>query len=212
MTENVRKTFDMLGVEPDERFKIKTESGFVFEDKYYISENLVFFIDKEGYSTGYDVLDVIKGYVEIIKIPKYEFTKEEKDILKALKNLNFKYIVRDDYNDELTACAENPSKGSISWYANGEYIILDQDLFSFIKWEDSEPFEIPDIEDESEYETDEKKIEEKLLEIYLKTKQKCDNLTCKECPYDTVNHIECEVNLFIDELIANNFTFLKSEE
>ena len=213
MTENVRKTFDMLGVEPDERFKIKTESGFVFEDKYYISENLVFFIDKEGYSTGSNVLDVIKGYVEIIKIPKYEFTKEEKKILRCFKQIGYNYIVRDE-NGRLSLFYDKPYKIITVWNcSDGKYTIIhtENNMFKSIKWEDSEPFEIPDFEYEQEYETDKKKIEDKLIEIYKINNSICTNTSCNYCAYQ-FSDIDCEYKMFIDNLIENNFTFLKSEE
>lgn len=212
MTENARKIFDMLGVEPNEKFKIKYD-GKIY-DKYYIDKYLKLIVDKENFITSFTTLDIITGNIEIIKISKYDFTEEEKNTLKGLKLLKFNYIARNQVG-ELIAYTDKPEKNytlSIWQYQFGEMTYVNPNMFKSIKWEDSKPFKIPDLEDESEYEIDEKKIEEKLLEIYLKTKQKCDNLTCKECPYDTVNHIECEVNLFIDELIANNFTFLKSEE
>ena len=212
MTENVRKIFDILGVEPNEKFKIKYD-GKIY-DKYYIDKYLKLICDKENFITSFTTLDIITGNIEIIKISKYDFTEEEKNTLKGLKLLKFNYIARNQVG-ELIAYTDKPEKNytlSIWQYQFGEMIYVNSNMFKSIKWEDSKPFKIPNIEDKPKYETDEKKIEEKMIGIYAQTKQRCNNLNCNECSWDCVNYMPCNEKMFIDELIANNFTFLKSEE
>lgn len=207
MTENVRKIFDMLGVEPNERFKID-DHKYCFI--YYIDENLIVRTDKTNFPSICNMLDILTGNVKIIKIPKYEFTKEEKNILKGLKLLKFNYIVRDE-DGKLMAYTDKPEKNytlSIWQYQFGEITYVNPNIFNFIKWKDSEPFKIPDFEDESEYETDEEKIKDKLKSISITCRNECDNLTCSECRF-FVNE-DCNYDMLIARLIENGFTFPKN--
>ena len=184
MSENIQKIFDILGVEPNQKFKVKCDCE-VYNDYYYIDENLKFRIDKEDYITSLTVLDVIRGDIEIKKI---EFTKEENDALKGLKLLKFNYIARNE-TGELIAYTDKPEKNytlSVWQYQFGEITYVNPNMFKSVKWKDSEPFEISDFKDEPKYETDEKKIEEKMIEIYYKTDKRCDDLTCAECPMKDV--------------------------
>ena len=211
MTENVRKIFDILGVEPNEKFKIKYD-GKIY-DGYYINKYLKLMVNKENFITSFTTLDIITGHIEIIKIPKYEFTKEENDALKGLKLLKFNYIARNE-TGELIAYTDKPEKNytlSVWQYQFGEITYVNPNMFKSIKWKDSEPFEIPDFKDEPEYETDEKKIEDRLIEIYKIKKTICNSTSCGNCDYQLCT-IECIQKMFIDALIENNFTFLKSEE
>ena len=213
MTENVRKIFDILGVKPNEKFNIKYD-GKIYDKYYYIDKYLKLIVDKENVITSFTILDIITGNIEIIKIPKYEFTKEENDALKGLKLLKFNYIARNEIG-ELIAYTDKPEKNytlSVWQYQFGEITYVNSNMFKSIKWEDSKPFKIPNIEDKPKYETNEKKIEEKMIGIYAQAKQRCNNLNCNECSWDCVNYMPCNEKMFIDELIANNFTFLKSEE
>lgn len=82
MTDNVRKVFNMLGVEPNERFKIEG----VDEANYYIDENL--YVLKEIKDKLIEVSDkglsnILNGYFKIIKLPKkkklIDLTSEEWD-------------------------------------------------------------------------------------------------------------------------------------
>lgn len=208
MTENVRKIFDILGVEPNERFKLNNPK---YCYTYYINENLIIREDKTNFPSQCNVLDIITENMEVIKIPKYEFTEEEKNVFKTFKQIGYNYIARDE-DGELALYSDKPYKKPTMWnYDSGEYMELKINMFKSIKWEDSEPFEIPDFENEPEYETDKKKIEEKLLDIYNRAKTVCDTISCNTCDYQLCT-IDCNQKMFIDELIENNFTFLKSEE
>lgn len=78
MNDNVRKIFDMLGVEPNERFKIEG-----FGDVYYINEDLrlIKAITNTYYPNTFRRL--LNGKHKIIKLPKKkklrDLTPEELD-------------------------------------------------------------------------------------------------------------------------------------
>lgn len=205
MTENARKIFDMLGVELNERFKLDN-SKYCYT--YYIDENLIVRIDKTNNPSICNVLDIIREDIKIIKIPKYEFTKEEKKILRCFKQIGYNYIARDE-DGELALYSNKPYKKTTMWnYHDGEYIDLRIKMFESIKWEDSEPFEIPDIENEPEYETDKEKIKNKLKSISTICQTKCDKLDCCECKFFASG--DCNYDMFIEMIIDNGFTFSKN--
>ena len=69
MTENARKVFDMLGVEPNERFKIKEKGDAL----YYLTENLTGnVLDEKGneFFVGWLLKDTLINPERIIKLPK----------------------------------------------------------------------------------------------------------------------------------------------
>lgn len=79
-----------------------------------------------------------------------EFTEEQNTLFKALKSLGFKYIARDNEHRSLIAYDTKPLKGYVFWHtpvATNIYI-LEKDHFEFIKWEDKEPFEIPELQED----------------------------------------------------------------
>lgn len=76
MNDNVRKIFDILGVEPNERFKIEG----IDETIYYINESLHFY-KVDGLCIDVGLCNLLNGNVKIIKLPKKkklrDLTKEE---------------------------------------------------------------------------------------------------------------------------------------
>ena len=77
MNDNVRKIFDMLGVEPNEKFKLESDATNTI---YYITEDLKF-IGKNG-SGEYNFDDcfrlVLTNNKNIIKLPKEPKKKKKK--------------------------------------------------------------------------------------------------------------------------------------
>ena len=79
MTENARKVFDLLGVEPNEKFKIY--DGYnEFNETFYINEEL-FIVDNNGYKISV-LSNLLNGTYLIIKLPKkkkklMDLTEEE---------------------------------------------------------------------------------------------------------------------------------------
>ena len=215
MTENVRKIFDMIDVEPNEKFKIKYD-GKIY-DKYYINKYLKLICDKENFITSFTVLDVIRGDIEIIKTPI--LSDKEQRIINNLFELGFHYMARDnDRGYTLYAYKTLPEQDHFySWNTNEmDYVKIDEtedNLFDFIKIKDNEPLFIDEyVKNDKEYETDKEKIKEKMIEIHKQIRITCNNTPCSNCNYYADMNIDCTHKMAIDELIKNNFTFLKSEE
>lgn len=66
MNDNVRKVFDMLGVEPNEKFKIEGNGDTI----YYIDEKLYVYRNNEILCSDKGLSNLINGYFKIIKLPK----------------------------------------------------------------------------------------------------------------------------------------------
>ena len=78
MTDNVRKIFDLLGVEPNEKFKI---TGYTYET-FYITSGLSI-NDNDGKKVEFLLQSLLNGMLKIIKLPKKkklrDLTPEEWD-------------------------------------------------------------------------------------------------------------------------------------
>jgi len=84
---------------------------------------------------------------------RIELTEEERAILIMYLNVHWKYIARDG-DGELYAYKNRPEKDEESgmWFCNGDviYNIIKSEksfsnLFSFITWDDDEPYSIEDL-------------------------------------------------------------------
>lgn len=79
MNDNVRKIFDILGVEPYEKFKIEGNGDTI----YRIDEELYIYRDDEILRSDKGLNNLINGYFKIIKLPKKkklrDLTEEEWD-------------------------------------------------------------------------------------------------------------------------------------
>lgn len=67
MNDNVKKVFDMLGVEPNEKFKVKFKNEVDNEFYYYFSEDLVLWRDDNAPANDY-LPKLITGIWEIVKL------------------------------------------------------------------------------------------------------------------------------------------------
>ena len=69
MTDNARKIFDILGVEPNERFKIK-RGDKIFKEIYYFDERI--YIHSENDDSTYIPMlnNILNGEYKIIKLTK----------------------------------------------------------------------------------------------------------------------------------------------
>ncbi|MGF3141274.1 hypothetical protein ACQV2S_01235 [Facklamia sp. P13064] len=118
-------------VRTDETYAVDTRYG----DFYETSET-----DKEK---------LFKLCVEYASTPIEEREDRLSDIERAiLENVEgINYIARDRDNN-LYAYKDKPTKDSYGWKVNNnidDYIKLNKNLFSFIKWENQEPTEIIDL-------------------------------------------------------------------
>ena len=77
MTDNVRKVFNLLGVEPNEKFRV---DGL---GECYIDSNLDIYLDIYLHTGGIKlksnlIIDIIKGEDTIIKLPQEQKKKKKK--------------------------------------------------------------------------------------------------------------------------------------
>ena len=143
MTEKARKIFDILGVEPDEEFKV-SDNNFKYSFDHKLG--LEFYDGSEWHKVeNADMYrQIINGYSRIIKIPKP--TEEDKIVIAYAKLCGYKYIAKDKsgavhaYERKPTKRAECPE-----WDNDGSYSTLYHDV-SFLSWEDEEPYYIGECE------------------------------------------------------------------
>ena len=74
MTDNVRKIFDMLGVEPNEKFIIEGLYGTFYFDQHLNINN------EYDYPTGFGLQLFINGFYKIIKLSKEPKKKKLRDL------------------------------------------------------------------------------------------------------------------------------------
>lgn len=90
MNDNVKKVFEILGVEPNEKFRIRIEAtGKEIIDFYKIDENLnVFWLLEEWRNSKIKIGDLLNGTYKIIKLPKKKKLRDltEEEYKKWYKN------------------------------------------------------------------------------------------------------------------------------
>jgi len=138
---------EILGVEVNERFKLKSSNGnILLQEEYLISKN-GYFLDEDGRCTPSIGIDTINGNFTIIKLPQY--TEEEQRDFKALKVLGFGWIAKDE-GGAIWAYSSKPIKANFTWRGENSTRIKTSKAYnvlkSFAEWEDAEPFEIPNIQ------------------------------------------------------------------
>lgn len=143
------KICEILGVETNELFKLKTAGGDIpLPFEYYITDDGSF-LNENDFNSPSICVDTINGKFKVVKIPKY--TDEQKEAFKALKTLGFNYIARDEEGCILSY-ESKPHKANYDtfWTCMPEHkdyksCEIINDIFPFIKWKDKEPFEIPEV-------------------------------------------------------------------
>ena len=76
MNDNVRKIFEIIGVEPNEKFKIAEHN----EGKFYITDDLSI-IDDKGAERPTNILRaLLNGSITIVKLPKEPKKKKLRDL------------------------------------------------------------------------------------------------------------------------------------
>ena len=145
MNEKVRKVFDLLGVEPNEEFKIKDLDGtYMIDDKFRVRQNEIVF---SGYTVKTCIADFLDGTFEIIKLP--QLTEADKNAVRYLRDGGMKYVVRDD-DGFLYGFKTKPYKIESCWIVDDDdddvALEVFDNLFQFVQWTDEEPFCIEDLE------------------------------------------------------------------
>ena len=85
------------------------------------------------------LLNLLGEYKEPIKLTQFEY-----EYLKVAKENGFNFIARDKDN-RLYGTSEKPKKYNTTWANSGTYIGMFKSTFSFVKWEDEEPYNIDEI-------------------------------------------------------------------
>ena len=71
MNENVRKVFDMLGVEPNEEFKVMLKNNSRLGYKFKFDENLQGYCFSDKWRFSEDLLKLLlNGAYRVFKLPK----------------------------------------------------------------------------------------------------------------------------------------------
>lgn len=123
MTDNVRKIFDMLGVEPNEEFKLKTCTGIELNDIYRIDNDLCVYKDNQFLVTDMLLINILKGGMNIVKLPKELNKKKLRDwTLEDYENWKDKNCI-DTKCSECIFCSVNCWDNSDCW-------IYHKDLYS----------------------------------------------------------------------------------
>lgn len=132
MNDNVRKIFEMLGVEPNEKFKIKGRDN----DLYCLTEGLLGYVFDKKRKSHESIIEWLLRYLlinpeTIIKLPKESKKKKLRDITleeyKKWLNKNCKNTSCDSCNFNNVAC----NMGIRSWVNNKDIYsdkFLDQEI------------------------------------------------------------------------------------
>lgn len=140
----VNEIFKMLGVEPNEVFKIKED---VENYQYRITEDLnVETLEGNNWvGCSYIIRHILVGLVTIVKIPK--ITEEEQLAINYALACGHHWLAKDS-DGTIYAYTEKPQKESISgvWdnNDNGNSMVKIGLPISFLSWEDEEPYYIGD--------------------------------------------------------------------
>lgn len=85
------------------------------------------------------LLNLLEEYKKPVKLSKFEY-----EYLKVAKKEGFNFIARDKSN-RLYGFEKQPTKGNATWSSRGDYVGMFKSTFSFVKWEDEEPYNIDEI-------------------------------------------------------------------
>lgn len=85
------------------------------------------------------LLELLEEYKKPVKLSKFEY-----EYLKAAKENGYNFIAR-DINNRLYGFEKQPTKGNATWGSRGDYVGMFKSTFSFVKWEDEEPYNIDEI-------------------------------------------------------------------
>ena len=84
-------------------------------------------------------MDLLEEYKKTVKLTKFEY-----EYLKVAKKEGFNFIARDKSN-RLYGFEKQPTKGNATWGSRGDYVGMFKSTFSFVKWQDEEPYNIDEI-------------------------------------------------------------------
>lgn len=85
------------------------------------------------------LLELLEEYKKPVKLSKFEY-----EYLKVAKENEYNFIAR-DINNRLYGFEKQPEKRNSTWGSCGDYVGMFKSTFSFVKWEDEEPWNIDNI-------------------------------------------------------------------
>ena len=85
------------------------------------------------------LMDLLEEYKKPVKLSKFEY-----EYLKVAKKEGFNFIARDKTNI-LYGFEKRPKKCDLMWGSGGDCVRMFESTFSFVKWEDKEPWNIDNI-------------------------------------------------------------------
>ena len=85
------------------------------------------------------LMDLLEEYKKPVKLSKFEY-----EYLKVAKENEYNFIAR-DINNRLYGFEKQPEKRDSTWNSCGDYVGMFKSTFSFVKWEDEEPWNIDAI-------------------------------------------------------------------
>lgn len=85
------------------------------------------------------LMGLLEEYKEPIKLTRFEY-----EYLKVAKKEGFNFIARDKSN-RLYGFEKQPTKGNATWGSRGDYVGMFKSTFSFVQWENEEPWNIDNI-------------------------------------------------------------------
>ena len=85
------------------------------------------------------LMNLLEEYKEPIKLTRFKY-----EYLKVAKKEGFNFIARDKSN-RLYGFEKQPTKDNATWGSRGDYVGMFKSTFSFVKWEDEEPWNIDNI-------------------------------------------------------------------
>lgn len=156
MNDNIKKVFDMIGIQPNEPFFFKYGTD---KNSYYISEGLhIYSCKNNNISEKYTIRDIIINSSTIET--KNSIRAKIETIFKFLVEIyNFYYLAKDE-NGKIYAYTTEPYKEGDEWIPDSdsfftskeiEYKFIPQYLIDYISklvsWEDNVPLDLrkPDI-------------------------------------------------------------------
>lgn len=142
--DHTEDVFKLLGLSPDEVFKVKSFSN----GDYKITQDLMVYVNvKKGCwaKSAYTIADFLNGTLKIYKKPVP--TEIEQLAINYALACGYHWLAKDSDGD-IYAYAEVPYKTFAGWAYKGNYAkgkILKIELpISFLSWEDEEPYYIGD--------------------------------------------------------------------
>lgn len=139
MADYTKQIFNMLGVEPEEEFKL----GRGHSLNYFIDKELTLrVVNRSGaklVSFDYKLQDILTGKIKIVKIPHP--TAEEQIAIDYARVCGLKWLAKNK-NNTVFAFEGKPIKGVEYWILTNAKIASIDIPISFLSWEDEEPFYI----------------------------------------------------------------------